>query len=292
VRRRLVWALLGLSWAAQVWADADLALTAVDSPDPVAAGGSLLYTLTVQNNGPATASAVQLTDILPTAVTYSAALTSLIFADLFESGDTSAWGKAANPCSVAGRIVNCSLGDLAAGESAVVELEVVVSASAVGQLSNAAAVGSTTLDPNANNDSATTLTTIAVATADIGLAIIDAPDPVAIGGQLIYTLTVTNFGPDAAPNTELKDALPPELSFLSSTPPCSHQDGFVVCQLGTITSGGSVAVTLRALVGGDAAFAITNPAAASSSATDGNPGNNQDTEITTVSGFRRPRHLN
>ena len=33
---------------------ADLALTKSDSPDPVLAGGTLTYNLTVQNNGPST----------------------------------------------------------------------------------------------------------------------------------------------------------------------------------------------------------------------------------------------
>ena len=49
---------------------ADLALTQSDSPDPVAIGSNLVYTLTLVNNGPDQANNVQVADTLPTGVTF------------------------------------------------------------------------------------------------------------------------------------------------------------------------------------------------------------------------------
>ena len=49
---------------------ADLALTQTVTPNQVTPGTTLTYTLTLKNNGPASAFSVALTDILPSAVTY------------------------------------------------------------------------------------------------------------------------------------------------------------------------------------------------------------------------------
>src|SRR5439155_17156559 len=44
---------------------ADLSVSVVDSPDPVAAGGTVTYTITVRNNGPNAATNVAMTTIAP-----------------------------------------------------------------------------------------------------------------------------------------------------------------------------------------------------------------------------------
>jgi uncharacterized repeat protein (TIGR01451 family) len=282
-RRLLLLALLG--WAGRAAGDADLSVAIVDTPDPVAAGGALLYSLTVANAGPGTAAGVQLVNVLPQAVSFVSAtvLTDAIFADGFESGGVSAWGAAAgSPCSVAGRIVTCGLGSLSAGESVLVRIDVTVGGDAAGILTDSAAVGGTTNDPVPANDSASASTTVFAPSADLSLSIGDSPDPVSIGQVLTYSLRVTNLGPAAAPDVELQDALPPEVSFVSSSGNCSVDARLVTCDLGTIAPGANVVTTLRVLVGPDAAFEITNAATAQSSAVDGNPGNNLDTEVTTV----------
>jgi len=52
---------------------ADLSLTKSDSPDPVAAGEVLTYTLDVQNAGPQDATGTTVTDTLPAGVVYESA---------------------------------------------------------------------------------------------------------------------------------------------------------------------------------------------------------------------------
>ena len=46
-------------------ASANLSITKDDSPDPVTAGGTLTYTITVANAGPSDAQAVTVNDTLP-----------------------------------------------------------------------------------------------------------------------------------------------------------------------------------------------------------------------------------
>ncbi len=163
-----------------------------------------------------------------------------------------------------------------------VRITVTVSASAAGQLSNSATVGGSSTDSTPGNDSATANTTVATANADLSLSISDSPDPVSPGQLLTYTLTATNAGPNAATACELQDALPPEVSFVSASGACGEDGNLVTCNLGELAGGASLATTITVLVGERAAFTITNPAAVTTTATDGNPGNNEDTEVTTV----------
>src|SRR5438874_277825 len=74
---------------------ADLSITKTDSPDPVAAGAALTYSLAVANAGPDTATNVVATDNLPKGVTFVSA--------------TSPQGS----CSQSKGVVTCHLGTLA-----------------------------------------------------------------------------------------------------------------------------------------------------------------------------------
>ena len=56
-----------------VAARADLAISKSDDPDPVGNGETLTYTLDVENQGPDTAQAVEVTDELPGSVTFESA---------------------------------------------------------------------------------------------------------------------------------------------------------------------------------------------------------------------------
>ncbi|MFA7521595.1 MAG: IPTL-CTERM sorting domain-containing protein [Halothiobacillaceae bacterium] len=89
---------------------ADLGVTKSDSNDPVNAGDSFDYQITVTNGGTADAANVVLTDTLPAGVTYS-------------SDDSG--------CSHAAGIVTCNLGALAVGASTSVTITVQADATAV-----------------------------------------------------------------------------------------------------------------------------------------------------------------
>ncbi|MEO8036629.1 MAG: hypothetical protein ABI837_19490, partial [Acidobacteriota bacterium] len=53
----------------------------------------------------------------------------------------------------------------------------------------------------------------AVASADISILKMAAPDPVQRGANIDYTITVSNEGPDDAANAVLSDPLPAEVTF-------------------------------------------------------------------------------
>jgi uncharacterized repeat protein (TIGR01451 family) len=122
---------------------ADLAVSKVGSPDPVAVGASLTYTITVTNNGPSTATGVTLTDTLPAGVT---------FVSVSPGQPT---------CGQAGGTVTCSLGTLTNGASATVTI--VVMPTAPGELTNVATVVGNEPDPTPGNSSATAMTAVGLA---------------------------------------------------------------------------------------------------------------------------------
>ena len=121
---------------------ADLALTKSDSPDPVAAGGTLTYTIQVTNNGPDPAVNTVVTDDLANDFSFVSA--------------TSTVGS----CDHQGGKVTCNLGTLANAEIATITLKVTVKNNAGNQVSNTASVTSDTADPEAGNNSDTEGTTV------------------------------------------------------------------------------------------------------------------------------------
>src|SRR4029450_8738088 len=56
----------------------------------------------------------------------------------------------------------------------------------------------------------------AASVIDLSITKTDRPDPVFVGAELTYTLTVRNAGPDTARNVRVTDALPAATSFVSA----------------------------------------------------------------------------
>lgn len=111
----------------------DISVSAADSPDPVFVGSNLLYTITVANNGPATATNVRLTNALPGSV-------------LLISATASQGSLSTNSNPILG-----TLGALAAGGSATINLT--VTPLAPGTLLDTASAGSDIPDPLPANNS-------------------------------------------------------------------------------------------------------------------------------------------
>ncbi len=128
-----------------------------------------------------------------------------------------------------------------------------------------------------------TLEFIATTSANLGVSKADAPDPVAIGDALTYTVIVNNGGPETAANVVLSDTLPPGVTFVSATPTqgsCLQGSGVVTCNLGTLVNAASATVTI--LVTPGAPGVLTNSASVTSGSCDPVPGNDTDTSDTTV----------
>jgi uncharacterized repeat protein (TIGR01451 family) len=124
---------------------ADLVLGSVAS-EPVVAGGRVTYTLTITNAGPLPATGVVVNDTLPPGVTLLAASSS--------RGRGCVYGR--------GGAVSCLLGELGAGDTGEVLIEVLVDAAASGTMANTAAVLANEMDPDLSNNAMTLETPIQV----------------------------------------------------------------------------------------------------------------------------------
>jgi uncharacterized repeat protein (TIGR01451 family) len=122
--------------------------------------------------------------------------------------------------------------------------------------------------------------------ADLTIAKDDAPDPVAVGQNLTYTVRVRNNGPNAAKRVVMVDTLPIRARFVSANPSqgeCGRRQREVICELGLIHTGATATVDI--VVQPTQAGTITNRATVRlSRPADLNQANNSTAENTTVTG--------
>jgi uncharacterized repeat protein (TIGR01451 family) len=276
----MVLAVAAPTGAAPRAASTDLSITKVGSPNPVAPGATLTYTITVKNHGPDDAGTVQMRDVIPMSTTFKS-----ITAPSGWSCTTSSGGEDVT--------VVCTKPTVADGDTATFTLAVTVNSRtpAGTVLSNTATIDSSTSDPDASNNSATETTTVS-GQADLTLTKTDSPDPVSAGGDLTYTITVTNKGPDAAASVVVTDTLPGGTTFKSAAPPsgwsCTKpavgSGGTVTCSTGSMAV--SVVATIKLVVKVDATVkagtVISNTASVSAQTSDPVSGNNSGTAKTTV----------
>ena len=239
---------------------ADLGL-AKTGPASVIAGGTITYTIVVTNAGPDAATNVLVSDPTPAGLNFVA-----------NSG----------ACTTA---YPCAIGSLANGASATITSSYAVPPGYAGAnpIVNTATVGSETPDPNGadNTGSATTPVLPSGALADLSV-VKTGPATAVPGSNVTYTLTVSNAGPDAAPDVVISDPTPAGLSFVAASAPCS---GGFPCALGALASGASAAITVTYHVGAGFSGSIVNIATANSATVpDPDPDNNSGTETTVVAG--------
>ncbi len=112
--------------------------------------------------------------------------------------------------------------------------------------------------------------------SNLALTMTGSATNVTIGDTIIYDLTVTNSGPQDAPNVTIADTLPFGGTFVpgSSSSACHLSLGQVVCDLGTLAVNGTRTVTIVVLVGNDACASFTNRATVTAQALDSNPTDN------------------
>ncbi|MFF5226281.1 beta strand repeat-containing protein [Dactylosporangium sp. NPDC000521] len=150
---------------------ADLAVTAA-GPRVVQGAGPVRIPVTLTNTGPATATGVTLTAVLPAGV----------------SGDPASAG----PCAwAAAQALTCPVGTLTAGATFTVDVVAIVSAAAAHHTEVTAAVTSSTTDPVAANDTATAAVVRNTAPAPV-------PDAatVAAGGTVTIPAAANDTDPD------------------------------------------------------------------------------------------------
>jgi uncharacterized repeat protein (TIGR01451 family) len=165
-------------------------------------------------------------------------------------------------------------------------VEIVVTTTLVTTLSNSTSVTADTGDPDLgdNNDSETTTVDPQPGPqANLSVTKVDALDPVTVGDNLVYTITVVNSGPDSAQNVVLTDDLPGSVVYVSGTPDqgsCSQLGGIVTCDLGEVQNGASTSVEI--VVTPTIATTLTNNVSVAADTGDPDLGDNNDSELTDV----------
>jgi len=268
---------------------------------------TITYTLTVTNNGPDQADNVEITNPIPiiTASDGTFSFNDSIFNKVGDLLIPKAYAApvsqplvylpgSSNPaCSQVGGNIVCDAGNISNGSTAtfVIVFQLPgfnnIPPAATITVSNSASAAGTSNDPNGANNSSSLLTSILFPTALSDLEIVKSGPPTAnAGGQITYTLDITNHGPDTATNVVAADTIPAGLTFNqgASDQDCTQQGTDVLCNNLTLNSGASESYDIvfdidpNYTCGGT----IDNSASVSASSTDPDPNNNQSGPVTTT----------
>lgn len=237
---------------------ADMTIAQTPSAPGVNHGDTVTFTVTVTNNGPATATGISLTDMFMNATFVSVT------------------GPMAT-CSGSGPIT-CTIGTLAAGQSTTVTIT--LNASDLGTISNTANVTAVEFDPVTSNNGPNTATIFVGPRADLVITK-SGPATTTADGTITYTITVSNDGPSDAANVVVDDPRPTRLSFVSNSGACTT--GFP-CSLGTMSAGVTKVITSTwHVAAGSEGSTITNTASVTSTTVDTVTSNNTSSTSAYVS---------
>ena len=205
---------------------ADLQIVKLVSNPTPNLNSEVVWSLVVTNNGPEDAVNVVVNDNLPAGVEYVSDSTTMGAFDV----DAGVW----------------EIGDLANGESALLQITTIATDAAAVQ-TNIALVSSDTEDSNPGNNVA--IESIDAVAADLELVKEVIPTTAAPEDTVEWTITVTNKGPDDATGVEVEDVLPAGVSFVSdSTDGANFDPDSGVWNIGDLASGDTVSLTIEALV--------------------------------------------
>lgn len=223
----------------------------------VAPGDTLTYTFTYRNGGTTSVDAVVVRETVPAQTTFASV------------SDTT-------NCSQAAGVVTCNFGTLAAGGSGTFQVAVTVNVGATGFIDN----GNYTIEGTGISSTLGPLVSVPLTGPSTDIAVTKTASPTLInppGGNLTYTLNITNNGPNVAQNVAVADNLPPNVTLVSATPSQGVCTGVsnITCSLGNINNAGTATVTI--IVHPTQLGHISNTATVSGSFTDTAPGNNSST---------------
>uniref|UniRef100_UPI0005945613 DUF11 domain-containing protein n=1 Tax=Gorillibacterium massiliense TaxID=1280390 RepID=UPI0005945613 len=242
---------------------ADLSITNTVSSATPNVGDTITFTVTVTNNGPDLATAVEVTDLLPAGLTLVSAAPSQ---GTYISA-TGAW----------------TVGTVTTASPASLTLRATV-VSPAAHTNTATISHADQLDPNTVNN--TSSATVTPQQADLIITNTVSSATLNVGDTITFTVTVANNGPDSATGVTVTDLLPAGLTFVSATSSQgSYNSATGAWTVGTVTPASAASLTLQATV--------VSPTAKTNTATishadqfDPNPGNNTSSATVTVA----PQH--
>jgi uncharacterized repeat protein (TIGR01451 family)/fimbrial isopeptide formation D2 family protein len=231
---------------------ADLGVLKTVSDTTPNVGDTITFTITLSNAGPKTATNVTVGDLLPAGLQFVSATPS----EGTYSAATGVWTVGTVPTSP--------------NQTLVVMAKVVSPAVTT---NTASITHSDQFDPNPGNN--TSSTTQTPQQADLGvLKTVNNSNP-NVGDDIVFTIVLTNRGPDTATNVTLLDPLPSGLVFVSSAPQQgAYSSGTGIWTVGTVPNGANLTLTITAQIVSGAPQ--TNTVSVNhSDQFDPNPGNNQ-----------------
>lgn len=264
--------------------EADLEVTISASPDPVFPDDLLTYTITVTNHGPDDANEVTLSTAVPANTT-------------FVSFTPLAGGTSTTPAVGGGGEAASAIAHLVVGAAASFIMVVKVNPSAdAGIISQSASTSSNSHDLNPANNIGATTTALKLKATDLRVTWSDLPDPVRIGNDLTYTITVTNAGPVEARGVFVRATTPTHTTFQSVAAPAEWTvstpnvaaTGDITFASVSLAAGASVILTAVVQVASALidATVITNAVTVAADNPDPSVANNSATATTTVDGLR------
>jgi len=261
-------------------ANADLGVNVTDAPDPVAGGANITYSGTITNAGPDNATNAQLTILLAPSL-------------LFQSLTGPAGFTCSTPAAGSNGTITCTIATLTNAASIpftlVAQVNPSVNSGPDGTIQQTFSLGASTNDPLLTNNQPTVNTQYTTPDADISVTNSDSPDPVAPGGVITYTQSITNGGPDTATNATFTQNVPAGTTFLSlisaagwsCTAPAVGGTGAINCTKASMAGAESGSFTLAVTVTANSG-SIVSQVAGDSDTYDPDPADNNATASTNV----------
>lgn len=222
----------------------DVSVTATDSPDPVFPDGNITYTVNVTNGGPDSALNARLNVPLNNTLRFQSITIP------------AGWSCPSLPSVGGGTSFTCTNPSFAPGTATFTivlqanDEQFGINDQTITQNFN---VNSDSNETDNSENSVNVSTAYVTPDADISVSATDSPDPVLPDGSITYTVTVSNTGPDTAPNVRLNVLLNNTLRFqsitvpvgfdCSSAPPPGGGTSFS-CATPSMASGGSATFTI------------------------------------------------
>ena len=264
---------------------ADLAITQAASPTTVSPGGTITYTVGVTNNGPSTAAVPVFTEATPSSTTFS-------------SVTPAAGWTCTKPAVGATGTITCTDGsNLANAGTAAFTVVVTVNAGVTdgSTISATANITSTTFDSASGNNAATSSVTVS-APADLAISQTASAPVVAAGANVVYTVVVTNNGPNQSQNVVFYENIPANTTFQSigtvptgwtCTTPAVGGTTPINCSIATLANAGTATftVTLKVSAATAAETAIQNVTSVTSNTTNDPVASNNTSTTTTLVGI-------
>ncbi|OGO29157.1 MAG: hypothetical protein A2W33_03035 [Chloroflexi bacterium RBG_16_52_11] len=246
-----------------VTTSADLVLSVLESSDPLIAGDTITYTVTITNNGPSDARGVVLENNYQPSISF---VSSSVL------------------CNHQGHFLTCNLGGVPANGRVDVLFRFQIDPGRTQSLTNTATVSASTPDLDPSNNTDTDLTTM-TASSDVAIAKTASANLLAPGEVFSYTLTVTNNGLSNAQAVSLSDTLPTQVLYQSYTSTKGGCSGTltITCSPGLMAPGEVVTVVLTGMVSPVApSGTFTNTASVTTTTSDPIPGNNSASAATSL----------